>query len=104
MGDEAGGSGGDLLQPQRRDAVEDPCAGAERERRDVQAELVEQSGGEVLVDRRGAAGDSDVAVAGTALACSSAASMPSVTKWNVVPPSISSGSRWWWVSTNTGAW
>ena len=35
-------------------------------------------------------------------ACSSAGSIPSVTKWNVVPPSISSGSRSWCVSTNTG--
>ena len=30
--------------------------------------------------------------------------MPSVTKWKVVPPSISSGARGWWVSTNTGTW
>ena len=33
---------------------------------------------------------------------SSAAWMPSVTKWNVVPPSISIGGRAWWVSTKTG--
>src|SRR5438105_5135069 len=31
------------------------------------------------------------------LACSSADSIPSVTKWNVVPPFISTGSRGWWV-------
>ncbi|WBY06701.1 hypothetical protein PIB19_14280 [Sphingomonas sp. 7/4-4] len=37
-----------------------------------------------------------------ARACSSALSMPSVTKWNTVPPAISSGGRSWWVSTNTG--
>ena len=35
---------------------------------------------------------------------SSAASMPSVTKWNVVPPCIAIGSRGWWVSTKTGWW
>ena len=29
--------------------------------------------------------------------------LPSVTKWKVVPPAISIGSRAWWVSTNTGA-
>ena len=29
---------------------------------------------------------------------------PSVTKWNVVPPSISIGSRGWCVRTKTGAW
>src|SRR5918996_986760 len=32
------------------------------------------------------------------------ASMPSVTKWKVVPPCISSDSRGWWVSTKTGTW
>ena len=37
-------------------------------------------------------------------ACSKAASKPSVTKWNVVPPSSSIGSRAWWVRTKTGAW
>ncbi len=30
--------------------------------------------------------------------------MPSVTKWNVVPPFIGIDSRGWWVSTNTGLW
>lgn len=30
--------------------------------------------------------------------------MPSVTKWNVVPPCISIEARGWWVSTNTGRW
>ena len=39
-----------------------------------------------------------------AVACSSAVSIPSVTKWKVVPPSISSGSRSWWVRTKTGTW
>ena len=39
-----------------------------------------------------------------ACACSSADSIPSVTKWKVVPPSISSGSRSWWVRTKTGVW
>ena len=30
--------------------------------------------------------------------------MPSVTKWNVVPPCILIGARAWWVSTNTAQW
>ena len=34
----------------------------------------------------------------------SIASSKLVTKWNVVPPSISTGSCGWWVSTKTGAW
>src|SRR4051794_20744152 len=39
-----------------------------------------------------------------ARACSSADSIPSVTKWNVVPPCSSSGRRGWFVSTKTGWW
>src|SRR5215207_9871210 len=39
-----------------------------------------------------------------ARACSSADSIPSVTNVNVVPPSFCTGSRGWWVSTNTGWW
>ena len=42
----------------------------------------------------GAAVEQHVLVAGRLAACSSADSMPSVTKLKVVPPSISSGSRW----------
>src|SRR5207244_9688688 len=37
-------------------------------------------------------------------ACSSADSIPCVTKWNVVPPCISSGLRGWLVRTKTGWW
>jgi hypothetical protein len=39
----------------------------------------------------------------TSRARSSAAWIPSVTKWNVVPPSITIGSRAWCVRTNVGA-
>src|SRR5919108_82775 len=39
-----------------------------------------------------------------ARACSSADSIPSVTKWKVVPLSISRGSRGWCVRTKTGWW
>ena len=35
-------------------------------------------------------------------ACASAAVIPSVTKWKVVPPSMTKGARAWLVSTNTG--
>lgn len=38
-----------------------------------------------------------------ALARSSAAAMPSVTKWNVVPPSVRSGGRRWWVRGSRSA-
>jgi uncharacterized membrane protein YbhN (UPF0104 family) len=40
-----------LLQPQRRHAVEEPLAAADGDRRDGQGELVDQAGGEELVDR-----------------------------------------------------
>ena len=33
----------------------------------------------------------------------SAASIPSVTKWKVVPPSITMGAREWWVRMKVGA-
>ena len=39
-----------------------------------------------------------------ALAWASATSIPSVTKWKVVPPSITIGARAWWVRTKVGAW
>jgi hypothetical protein len=54
----------DLLEFQRRDALEQPRAGAERERHDVQPQFVDQVGGEVLVDGGRAAVDRDIAVAG----------------------------------------
>jgi hypothetical protein len=46
----------------RRYAVEEAFACAEGDRCDVGAEFVDEAGGEVLVDRGGAAGDGDVAV------------------------------------------
>jgi hypothetical protein len=45
-------------------AFEEPLAPAENDRRDVQPHLVDQAGGQVLVDRRRAAGDRDLAAAG----------------------------------------
>jgi len=45
------------------DAVEEPLARAEDHRRDVQPQLVDQPRGQVLVHRRGPAGDRDVRLA-----------------------------------------
>jgi hypothetical protein len=42
------------------DAVEQPLAGAEHDRREMQAQLVEQPGVEAMAHRLGAAGDGDV--------------------------------------------
>jgi hypothetical protein len=48
-----------LLEFQCRHALEQPGAGADRERHTVQPQLVDQAGGEVLVDGGRAAGDRD---------------------------------------------
>ena len=53
-----------LLEFQRRDALEQPRAGAERERHNVQPQLVDQAGGEILIDGGRAALDRDIAVVG----------------------------------------
>src|SRR2546430_16815452 len=51
-------------QPKRHDAVEDPLAGAERDRRDVERELVDDPGDEGLAHGRGATRDVYAALAG----------------------------------------
>jgi hypothetical protein len=58
--------GEDLDRLERRiaDVLQQPFARSEDDRDDVQAELVEQAGRQVLVDRAGAAGNRDVLVAG----------------------------------------
>ena len=73
-------------QRQVRHAVEDPQAVADRERDDVEPQLVDQLGAQCGVERRHASRDRHVAVAAAARACATADSMPSVTKWKVVPP------------------
>ena len=58
----------DLFEPElRADAVEQACAAAEHERRDVQLELVDEAGSQVLVDGVGSAADRDVLAAGRRL-------------------------------------
>src|SRR4029450_5313910 len=47
----------DGLKPERLDAVEDPLAGAEQDRRDVERELVDDPGNEGLAHSRGATRD-----------------------------------------------
>src|SRR3954462_2270150 len=54
----------DGLEPERLDAVEDPLAGAEQDRRDVERELVDDPGYEGLAHRRGATRDVHAALAG----------------------------------------
>src|SRR5207237_5539536 len=55
---------GNGLKPERLDAVEDPLAGAEQDRRDVQRELVDDPGNEGLAHSRGAARDVYAALPG----------------------------------------
>src|SRR3954447_17930717 len=52
------------LKFERLDAVEDPLAGAEQDRRDVERELVDDAGNEGLAHSRGAARDVYAALAG----------------------------------------
>src|SRR3954469_4484945 len=52
------------LKPERLDAVVDPLAGAEQDRRDVQRELVDDPGNEGLAHSRGAARDVYAALPG----------------------------------------
>src|ERR671911_2600061 len=52
------------LKPERLDAVEDPLAGAEQDRRDVERELVDDPGSEGLAHSRGAARDVYAALPG----------------------------------------
>src|SRR3954451_18119353 len=54
----------DGLKPERLDAVEDALAGAEQDRRDVERELVDDSGDEGLAHRRGATRDVYAALSG----------------------------------------
>src|ERR687885_1822820 len=51
------------LKPERLDAVEDPLAGAEQDRRDVERELVDDPGNEGLAHSRGATRDVHAALA-----------------------------------------
>ncbi len=54
--------------------------------------------------RRRAAAQPNVGAVGRRERLRGASSMPLVTKWNVVPPSIATGGRGWCVSTNTSQW
>ena len=77
------------LEPDRGpvEVVEQPLTAAEQGRHDMDGELVDEIRAQVLLRGRGAAADRDVLAARR----SRALSMPPMTKWKVVPPSISSG-------------
>jgi hypothetical protein len=76
------------------DAIEKPPTAAEERRHDVDLHLVHEAGREILLCGTRSAGELDILVAGgSPRLVERAASMPSVTNVNVVPPSSSSGSR-----------
>ena len=105
MSDERRRFGGEELKVQGPHTIEESFSSAEGDRGNVGAQLMDATCGEVLVDRGGAACDGYVTLTpAAARAWSRAELIPSVTKVNVVPPRIVTGSRGWWVSTNTGAW
>ena len=87
--------GPDLLEPDLRltQVLEEASTASEQQGSDAEFEFVEESRREVLLDGLGAAMKPDVLIARGLLGPLSAGPIPSVTKWNVVPPSMSSGSR-----------
>jgi hypothetical protein len=81
-------SGGHVIEP-----VEEPLPTPKQQRHVRQMHLVDQPGTQILLDRGGAAAKPDVLPARRFVRRSSADSMPSVTKWKTVPPSIVIDSR-----------
>ena len=84
------------------DAFEQSLAGAEQRGGQVDLHLVHQAGLQVLLARFAPPASDTSFPRAARRACSSADSMPSVTKVKLLPPSSVSGGRGWWVSTNTG--
>jgi hypothetical protein len=81
-------SGRHVIEP-----VEEPLPTPQQQRHVRQMHLVDQPGTQILLDRGGAAAKPDVLPARRFVRRSSADSMPSVTKWKTVPPSIVIDSR-----------
>src|SRR4029453_17141660 len=84
------------------DVIEEARAATEEKRNDMNLQFVDEACSQVLLRDFGSAPSATSLPFAARLACLSADSMPSVTKKNVVPPCIGSGSRAKWVSTKTG--
>ena len=110
MGHTRGGKHANALELEVRalEVVEQPRASSEEHRHDVQLHLVDEPRSEELLGDVRATRQTDVLAAGSLFGLRErrldADSMPSVTKVKVVPPSLTSGSRSWWVMTKTGMW
>ena len=104
MSDERRRFGGEELKVQGPHTIEESFSSAEGDRRNVGAQLMDATCGEVLVDRGSTACDGYVTLTGSGarLVQSRVDSIGDERKCR--PPRIVTGSRGWWVSTNTGAW
>ena len=97
---------------QGTEIVQGSLAPAQQDRHDHEVQLVDQRRAEVLPDGGGTPADEDVLVTGRLGGGTEGGLDPSVDEvegrspleFEVVPPSIWSGSRGWWVSTKTGWW
>jgi hypothetical protein len=104
VGDEVGAADLQSLEVEGADALEQSLALAQHDRCDVQAELVDCAECEYWFTVAAPPAMATWASPAASRACPSADSIPSVTKWNVVPPCIGSGRRGLWVRTKTGPW
>ena len=93
-----------LLETEIPNVLEEPFPVAQQKRHDVQLQLLDEAGREYCCTASAPPAINTSRSPATSRACSSAEAIPSVTKWNVVPPCIGSGARGWCVSTNTGVW
>ena len=98
------GATGDGLQLEVADIGEDPLAAAGDERGDVEPQLVDEAGGEVLVEGAGAAGDRDALLPRGLPRSLERRLDPLGDEVKTVPPSISMLGRGRWQRTNVGAW
>lgn len=102
VGDHGRAPGRYLFERHRRHPIEETFTAADDRGRDMQSELIDQPGCEILIDGVGAPRDRHVIVPASARARSRAEWMPSVTNRKMVPPSIGRSARFRWPSTNTG--
>lgn len=91
-----------IAQRRQVQALEQGFATSQQHRAHREMKFVEQPCLQILAHRGHAAAHAHIQPGCRCAACSSAAWMPSVTKWNVVPPAMVSGLRACWVSTKTG--
>src|SRR5260370_38783568 len=90
--------------PARADPVEQAQPIAEENWRQRDGELIDQAGVEVLRTTCAPPAIRMSLPRAASRACCKALAIPSLTKWNLVPPSRSQGPRTSLVKTKTGVW